>query len=523
MFKRKADARGSYLTSFARGHTEAQDIVLASVPELIKEEAAKYDPVPSATTNATVSIPPNRRGAVRVSTAETGEYLLRYRLAQGEQVLGAGVLPFVIAPPIQMTLTPYHLSPGIISVKADFRKAKQWEKGAKAKFAVVRKLGDKPLSEAAREFADEREFVVALPTRQLDAGGYLVTMEMGGAHGWQVSYMAKTPFIGYDCRYGICLLHNLSPRGSHMIRENLETSYSRSAMSPTPIWAAREWIGPYDKGTELWGYWKNAKFLDTGNPSVKGTFHVRSGEKLLLGMLNIERKPIATTVRLDLKALGFNGKVYAYEPHIQEELPINDGKMDLMFTGEGYRMVMIATKPFDVFKPERNGENMIPEIAPDKWPRQGGEVVPAGWEATQGVGKSPTAKPTAKELRVENGAIVMQGDEQNAVRLHKRLTVEKGKSYVLEAEAYVECDDGVFVEASPDKSFFRIALGEVYDNNRRTIASQGVAGHTEKVRLWFTVKEYANVDLWLTQCKARAIIKKLEVHELKVPPRPRLD
>jgi hypothetical protein len=339
---------------------------------------------------------------------------------------------------------------------------------------------------------------------------------MGDAHGWQVSYLAKTPVIGYDCRYGLCLLHNFSPRGGHMMLDMADTSYSRSANVPTPIWMARDWIGPFDKGTELWGYWKNARYLDTGHPEVQGTFHVRRGEKLLLGMLNKSRQPVATTVRLELKALGFKGPVYAYEPNARAEAPLDGDKLNLTFTGEGYRMVMIASKPFDYYKPECAGENLIPEVAPANWPKEG---LPAGWEGYTSVGKTNLQKATPNHLRVENGAIVMQSDGTLDVRLRKPLKVEKGKSYCLEAEAYVECDDRVFVGPSPELNFFRMALGEIYVADVHTITSQAVPGHVEKIKLWFTVKDNAYADLWLRQSKSKVIIKKMELYELKNEPR----
>lgn len=341
---------------------------------------------------------------------------------------------------------------------------------------------------------------------------------MGDAHGWQVSYMAKTPVIGYDCRYGLCLLHNFSPRGGHMMLDVADTSYGRAANVPTPIWMAREWIRPFEKGTELWGYWKNAKYLDTGHPEVQGTFHVRRGEKLLLGMLNKSRQPVATTVRLDLKALGFKGKVYAYEPHARAELPVDGDKLNLTFTPEGYRMVMIASKPFDYYKPERTGENLVPEIAPGQWPKEG---LPAGWEAHTSVGKTNVQKPTATNLRVENGSIVLQSDGSLDVRLRKRLAVEKGRSYLLEVDAYVDCEDKTFVGVSPDLSYFRLALGELYFADVATLTSQAVPGHVNKLRLWFTVHDYAHIDLWLRGSKGKAIIQRVELYELKnVPRRP---
>jgi hypothetical protein len=43
---------------------------------------------------------------------------------------------------------------------------------------------------------------------------------------------------------------------------NMETGYSRSALSPLCVWEIRgQWIDPYAQGTEFLGYWKNAKLV----------------------------------------------------------------------------------------------------------------------------------------------------------------------------------------------------------------------------------------------------------------------
>lgn len=341
---------------------------------------------------------------------------------------------------------------------------------------------------------------------------------MGDAHGYQVSYMPKTDVFGYDFKYGVALLHNIQPRGSHGILYMLENSYSRSAVAVTAVWAARDWIGPWEKGTELWGYWRNAKYLDTGEPGVKGTFLVRRGEKLLLSLLNVERKALALDVRLDLKSLGFAGKVYAYDTIAREDVTVNGDRIPIEIRPEGFRMVMLSAKPFKAFVPEPVGENLLPDGAPTQWPKEG---APPGWAVSTQLDKKNPLKTTATQVRGENGTIVIEGDGKNTVALLKSIPFTPGKSYMLEAEVRLECDDGVFLGDKSDACFFRISLGEFYDNDKRSIDSQSFPGRFEKVRLCYTPKKDALcVRMFMQQGKGKAIIRKLAVYEVKQPPQP---
>src|SRR6185436_7625905 len=54
LLKRKTDAKGSYLPGVVGGLQGGVDIVLATPKELIDQEIVKFEPVPTATTNATI-------------------------------------------------------------------------------------------------------------------------------------------------------------------------------------------------------------------------------------------------------------------------------------------------------------------------------------------------------------------------------------------------------------------------------------------------------------------------------------
>ena len=334
---------------------------------------------------------------------------------------------------------------------------------------------------------------------------------MGDQHGYQVVYLPKSRAMGTDTFYGLAMLHNLTPRGGYPVAFN-EVSYSRAAGSPREMWRAREWVGPYEKGTEFWGYWKNEKFLDTGSKTLIGTFHVRRGEKLLLGVLNQQRKPVEGAIKLDLKTLGFGNQVYAYDPIIGEPVALDGGVLKLTFTPEGYRCIEIASKPFEVFTPEKLGENLIPEAAPSKWPNGG---APAGWQSAKYVDEKNPLKLTDTDVTVKDGSIVIASDGVTNYRFTKQIGATPGKFYVLEAEATIE-SDGPFLGELPDTSNFMVNCGDMYMGNKRSMTSQQVPGTTQKFRLY--AKDGGVIDIRFSKAKGKAIIKKLELYEIKNPP-----
>ncbi|MBI4028412.1 MAG: hypothetical protein HY360_25730 [Verrucomicrobia bacterium] len=360
---------------------------------------------------------------------------------------------------------------------------------------------------------------------------------MGDQHGYQVVYLPKAEEMGVDVFYGLALLHNFTPRGGYPVAFN-EVSYSRAANSPREIWRAREWIGPFDKGTEFWGYWKNEKLLQTGDPALVGSFHVRRGEKLLLGILDTSRKPVEGKVRLDLKALGFSGKVYAFDPILGEPIAVDlptparsqasgagqaggdapadrgAGTLTLAFTPEGYRLIQIASKPFDVFEPQKESANLIPESEPSNWALDG--PAPPGWTAAKWIDEKNPLEFTKNDVSVKGSVMTLTGDGQTNLRFYKTFGAE-GKKFLLEVEACIECDDGVFLGPSPAQSQFSITFGDIYVGHKRTMTSQELPGHTQKFRLYG--EGPCAIDIWLRKAKGKAIIKKLEMYEVKnLPP-----
>ena len=334
---------------------------------------------------------------------------------------------------------------------------------------------------------------------------------MGDQHGYQVVYLPKSRAMGTDSFYGIALLHNFMPRGGYSVAYN-EVSYSRAAGSPREIWRAKEWIGPFDKGTEFWGYWKNDKLLDTGSKTLVGSFHVRRGEKLLLGVLNQQRKPVEGKIKLDLKTLGFGDKVYAFDPIVKEPLALDGGTLTLTFTPEGYRCVEIASKPFAEFVPEKVGENLIPEAAPGNWPNGG---VPAGWTSSKYVDEKQPLQLTDADVSVKDGSIVITGDGSTNYRFTKQIGGTPGKFYVLEVEATIE-SEGPFLGELPDVSNFTVMCGDIYLGHKRSMTSQPLPGTTQKFRLY--AEAPGAVDIRFSKSKGKAIIKKLELYEIKALP-----
>ncbi len=321
---------------------------------------------------------------------------------------------------------------------------------------------------------------------------------MGDAHGFRVIYLPKTSAMGYDARYGLALIHNMIPRGVPIVGQR-ESSYGRSASSPAKIWRALDWMECGDATkTKFFGYWKNAAYLDTGDTNLLGSFHVRSGEKMMLALLNLDRAAKERTVRIDFKKLGFNAGIHAIDGITSEDIPVSsDGAITLTFTPEGYRLVKFQSKPFEPFIPEKISENLLPELTTAKW----------------------DSRSTAP-LTLDQGNIVLNNPTGKEVFFFRNLKFPKGTNFMLEAEMRVECPDGLFINPDPDAGYFMIALGSLYINDSSSISSQLLPGEFRKVRLFFTAQaDLTNVIISMRNGgKAKGLIRKLEVFQIKTAP-----
>jgi hypothetical protein len=244
-----------------------------------------------------------------------------------------------------------------------------------------------------------------------------------------------------------------------------------------------------------------------------GSFHVRRGEKLLLALLNLDRQPVEGRITLDLKALGFKGAVYAFDPILQEPVTIDAGALTLEFMPEGYRAIEIASSPFDVSAPEKLSGNLIPEANPSQWPVGG---APAGWTASKFVDEKTPLQLDSKDVDVKEGALTLSSDGDTTLRFIKSFG-EPGKCYMLEGEATIVCDDGAFLGKLPDVSQFCVSLGDIYYGHRRTMTGQPLPGRMQKFRRY--TQGPGAVAIALRQAKGKAMIRKLELYEVKsLPP-----
>lgn len=147
------------------------DIVmpLADFKLVIEEAMADYAPL--ANVQETIALGGDRRIEQRVAATGIGDYLCVYRITHGETNLASGVTPLRIAPPLQIALQPYHLSPGALNVTVDVRQVAAWQDGAKLRLTVT--------DDAVEHVFDGRaQFDVLVPTRNLPPGGYELRAEV---------------------------------------------------------------------------------------------------------------------------------------------------------------------------------------------------------------------------------------------------------------------------------------------------------------------------------------------------------
>jgi hypothetical protein len=343
----------------------------------------------------------------------------------------------------------------------------------------------------------------ALAIKDFDLSYWRASL-MEDRRGLQLIYWPKTDTIGRDTRLGIGQIHRLTPRGGSLV-SNSEQSYSRCGRPIASIWKAEDWVRWLDAGTQFSGYWENKQYLDTGEAEVYGSIHFRKGERILLSMLSRERKPIETTVQLNMAAMGFGEKAYALDPILQEPVEIKDGKITVSFTSEGFRMVEIASQPFVIPMPKRIGENLLADAEPVKWPAKG---APTGWQLEGDAGAISAA----------NGLVTLAGDPENNLHVHRTVALTPGKHYVLEVEVHLECADGVYLSPLSENASFGVVFGDYYFPTR-TLASQLLPGRTETFKVYYTPQEagkgVAHVRMWL-KGNGKAVVHQLAVYEVDV-------
>lgn len=290
------------------------------------------------------------------------------------------------------------------------------------------------------------------------------TIQMGDAHGVHMVYMPKSDVTGMDSRLGIALLHNDSPRG-HYLTPDSEVSYSRSASAQKASWKlVGRWMKyPENPKTQFWGYWKNSKFVQTNSDDLKASFYLIPGERMLLTVMNFDRKPVEGTVKLSLKDLGFK-QAFVQDGITGEQLPLENGVVKLDILPEGYRLLKITTKQPSHGIPQKIGDNLIADSDPSKWPAKG---LPAGWTGD------------ASLVKIEDGNLVLAP----GANFGRGIALDKNKRYMLEVEARVDCDDNANLGPNILSDRFQVLVQGGGQRWERTIASQLLPGKYETMRL----------------------------------------
>ncbi|MBM4049995.1 MAG: hypothetical protein FJ279_33275, partial [Planctomycetes bacterium] len=135
----------------------------------------------------TLTVPARQTRRIPFTTESTrGNYILHYevREAQSGAILSAGPLPFYRRAPLEVALTPYLLSAGVVEVAADYRKLLGVQQGDQVVVQVLDPGRTKVLREK-REAVNlaARQTVIDVPASDLPPGGYAVRCLLNAADG----------------------------------------------------------------------------------------------------------------------------------------------------------------------------------------------------------------------------------------------------------------------------------------------------------------------------------------------------
>ena len=155
---------------------------------------------------------------------------------------------------------------------------------------------------------------------------YFRTEFMGYAHGLDAEFLCyeKRPFT-FDEAIALAWVHGVEVR-----------PYPQSLAKVTPIWRTMD---HFDISKAHWiPYW-DGPVASSDSDAVKISSWTRSG-KALLFVSHLQRKSATVHVHLDPRKLGFK-KFKAKDALTEMPLTVNDGTIELTFTGMNYRMLEI--------------------------------------------------------------------------------------------------------------------------------------------------------------------------------------
>lgn len=140
-----------------------------------------------AKTDETLTVPARQtRRIVFAHPAERSAYLLHYQVtdAASGRLLAGGPLPFFRRDPLEIAITPYILSAGVVEVLADYAKVPTVADGDRLALRILDATGARVLRETAlaADVAAGRS-AADLPVQGLEPGVYVARVSLSGADG----------------------------------------------------------------------------------------------------------------------------------------------------------------------------------------------------------------------------------------------------------------------------------------------------------------------------------------------------
>ncbi len=113
------------------------------------------------------------------------------------------------------------------------------------------------------------------------------------------------------------------------------------------IWQIRDEFGIGEKEVRFYPYWKNKEYLKLNPSHLVGSFHLNPEKGIHLIVSNFEKNSVKCTAEINFKKLGLSMKdLIAYDPLLDEEIQMKDGKLYFTIGGEIYKLINVVKRNY---------------------------------------------------------------------------------------------------------------------------------------------------------------------------------
>ncbi len=142
----------------------------------------QYQPIKGE--DLTVKVPARQIRRIPFTYDTTsGNYLLHYQMQEGQKVLTAGPLPFLLRAPLELILTPYVLAAGVVEVVADYLKLPDIQPNDRVVLELLDNENKTMQKATLRTDIEARRTIFDMPVKDLPSGKYNVRCVIRKADG----------------------------------------------------------------------------------------------------------------------------------------------------------------------------------------------------------------------------------------------------------------------------------------------------------------------------------------------------